>query len=71
MKSLAADGERAHALIRELADAGSAAAFALGAEGERFQEAGRLSHTAEDLARDDECTAGYNQRLEAVLERFK
>lgn len=64
-------GERGRAVMKSLVEASRPAAFALGAEGERFREAGRLSHTAEFLAQDDEDAAAFNQRLEAVLKRFK
>ena len=65
-------GERGRALMKLLADGGRAAAFALGAEGERIKkrakEAGRLSHTLDFLNAED--TLDLEGRIEAVLLRF-
>jgi len=70
MKSLAEDGERGHAVMRSMADAGSAAALAPGAEGERFQEAGRLSRAAVDLVEAAESAAAFHSRLDDALKRL-
>ena len=69
-ESLREEGVRARARMNDLAE-GTRTTTALGGEGERFQEVRHLSHTAEDLAREGEDMAAFDQRLEAVLKRFK
>ncbi len=65
-------GERGRAMMKSLAEAGTSAAFALGAEGERIKErareAGRLSHTLDFLSADD--LLDVEGRIDAALSRF-